>query len=162
MSSKRRLAAVWLGILVSFWMAGCGGSSGGGTTTSKTTPTVMAWPTASAIGYGQTLASSTLTGGTASVSGTFSWTTSTTAPGAGTPSEGVTFTPSDTTDYNAVAGSVGVVVNKATPTVTTWPTASAITYGQTLASSTLSGGSASVGGAFSWTTPTTLPSGGTP
>ena len=47
-----------------------------------------------------------------------------------------------------------MTVNKATPTVSAWPTASAITYGQTLASSTLSGGSASVGGTFTWTTPT--------
>jgi hypothetical protein len=122
---------------------------------------VTAWPTANPITYGQTLASSTLTGGSASVSGTFSWTTATTAPGAGTPSEGVTFTPSDTADYNMVAGSVGVMVNKATPTVSAWPAASAITYGQTLASSTLSGGTASVPGAFSWTTSTTAPATGT-
>ena len=114
-------SAIWLGIVVSFWAAGCGGSSGGGTQQQKTTPTVSAWPTASAITYGQTLASSTLSGGSASVSGTFGWTSSAVAPGAGTPSEGVTFTPADLTDYNTVAGSVGVVVKKATPTVTAWP-----------------------------------------
>ena len=132
-------------------------------TVNKATPTVSAWPTASAITYGQTLASSTLSGGTASVSGAFAWTTSSTAPGAGTPSESVTFTPSDTTDYNTpAAGSVTVTVNKATPTVSVWPTASAITYGQTLASSTLSGGTASVSGAFAWTTPSTAPGAGTP
>jgi hypothetical protein len=133
-----------------------------GVTVNKATPTVSAWPTASAITYGQTLASSTLSGGSASVSGTFSWTTSTTVPGAGSPSESVTFTPTDATDYNTVAGSVSVTVNKATPTVTAWPAASAITYGQTLASSTLSGGTASVGGTFAWTTPTIVPSAGTP
>ena len=98
-------AAILLGILAGFWAAGCGGSSGGGTT-SKTTPTVSAWPTASAITYGSTLSSSTLTGGSASVTGTFAWTTSSTAPGAGTQSEGVTFTPADATDYYTVAGSV--------------------------------------------------------
>ena len=165
MKMMGRRAAIWLGILASFWAAGCGGGSnsgGGGGGTTKTTPTVMAWPTAGAITYGQTLASSVLTGGTASVSGAFAWTTVTTAPGAGSPSEGVTFTPSDTTDYNTVAGSVGVVVSKATPTVSAWPTASAITYGQTLASSTLSGGTTSVAGAFSWTMSTIVPSGGTP
>ncbi|MGB9289402.1 MAG: glycoside hydrolase family 44 protein [Terracidiphilus sp.] len=128
----------------------------------KQTPTISAWPTASPITYGQTLASSTLTGGTASVTGTFAWTTTTTAPGAGSPSESVTFTPNDTTDYNTVAGSVGVTVNKATPTVSAWPTASAITYGQTLASSTLTGGTASVPGSFAWTTSTTAPGAGTP
>ncbi len=126
-------------------------------TVNKAMPTVSAWPTAGAITYGQTLASSTLTGGTASVNGTFAWTTTTIVPGAGTPSESVTFTPADTIDYNTVAGSVGVVVSKATPTVSAWPTASAITVGQTLASSTLSGGIASVSGIFAWTTPTTVP-----
>jgi hypothetical protein len=160
MKTMGRQAAIWLGILASFWAAGCGGSSGGGTT-SKTTPTVTAWPTASSITYGQTLASSTLSGGTASVSGSFSWTTSTTVPGAGTPSESVTFTPADTTDYNTVTGAVGVVVSKATPTVSAWPTASAITYGETLASSMLSGGTGSVPGTFIWTNPETAPATGT-
>src|SRR5580698_2464898 len=163
MMKASRKVSIGLSILLSLTIAACGGSSGGGGNPppSKTTPTVTAWPTANALTYGQTLASSTLTGGTASVSGSFSWTSSTTAPGAGTPSEGVTFTPADTTDYNTVAGSVGVVVNKATPTVTAWPTAGAITFGQTLASSTLAGGSASVPGTFSWTAATTAPSTGT-
>jgi alpha-L-arabinofuranosidase len=164
MMKASRKVSIGLSILLSLTIAACGGSSGGGGNPppSKTTPTVSAWPTASAITYGQTLASSTLSGGTASVTGSFSWTTSTTAPGAGSPSEGVTFTPTDTTDYNTVAGSVGVTVNKATPTVSAWPTASAITFLQTLASSTLSGGTASVPGAFAWTTSTTSPSAGAP
>ena len=136
------------------------------TVNSKTTPTITTLPTASAITYGQTLASSMLTGGTASVAGTFAWTTPTTAPGAGTPSESVTFTPTDTTDYNTVTGTVTVTVSKATPTVTTLPTASAISVGQTLAASTLTGGTATSGGTpvpgtFAWTTPTTVPPVGT-
>jgi len=130
-------------------------------TVSKATPTISAWPNASAITYGQTLASSTLSGGTALVAGTFAWTTSSTAPTAGTASHGVTFTPSDTTDYNAVSGSVNVTVNKATPTASGWPTGSSITYGQTLASSTLSGGTASVAGNFAWTTSSMVPTAGT-
>ena len=201
-----------------------------------TSPTISAWPTASAITYGQSLASSTLTGGTASVAGSFNWTAPNLYPGAGSHSEGVTFTPSNTTEYSTVAGSVSVTVNKAaltvtasnaavsygaaipsitpaysgfvngdtasslttapsctttytttsipgsypsscsgaidanyaisyvagavtvnkaTPTVSAWPTASAITYGQTLASSTLTGGTASVAGSFSWAAPST-------
>jgi hypothetical protein len=70
-------------------------------------------------------------------------------------------------DY-AISYTAGLVtVSKATPTVTTWPTASAITTGQTLASSTLTpstataGGAASVNGTFAWTTPSTTPSQGT-
>ena len=127
------------------------------------TPTVTTWPTASAIIYGQTLASSTLTGGAASVSGSFAFTTPSTLPTAGTQSESVTFVPTDTTDYSQVTNSVSVLVFKATPTVT-WPTASAIILGQTLASSTLTGGSAisaitnaTVPGSFAFTNPTTVP-----
>jgi hypothetical protein len=86
-------------------------------TVNKATPTVSAWPTASAINLGQTLASSTLSGGTASVSGTFAWTTPSTSPGAGTPSESVTFTPADTADYTTVTGSVNVTVNNPTPVI---------------------------------------------
>ena len=130
-------------------------------TTAQATPSVTTWPTASSIIYGQTLASSTLSGGVASVDGSFSWTTSSTAPSAGTSSQSVTFTPSDTTDYNTVAGTVSVTTNKATPTISSWPTASSITYGQTLASSTLSGGSGSVSGSFAWTTSSMAPSAGT-
>jgi RHS repeat-associated protein len=96
-------------------------------TVNKATPTVTAWPMASSINYGQTLASSTLSGGTASVAGSFSFTTPSTAPGAGAASQSVTFTPSDTTDYNTVIGSVSVTVNKATPVIT-WPTPALITY----------------------------------
>ncbi len=78
----------------------------------------------------------------------------------------MTFTPTDTTDYNTVAGTVTVTVSKVTPTVTAWPTASAIAPGKTLASSTLAGGTASyngttVPGTFAWTTPATIPAAGT-
>ena len=132
------------------------------TVNNKTTPTVTVWPTASAITYGQTLASSTLTGGTASVAGTFAWTTPTTAPTTGADAESVTFTPTDTTDYNPAVGSVTVTVSKATPTVTTLPTAGALAVGQALSASTLTGGAASAGGTavpgtFAWTTPATVP-----
>jgi hypothetical protein len=87
---------------------------------SKATPTVSAsaWPTASAITYGQTLASSTLSGGTGSVPGSFAFTTPATAPGVGTAAQSVTFTPTDSTDYSSVTGTVSVTVNKATATVT--------------------------------------------
>ena len=102
-------------------------------TVNQAVPTISAWPTASAITYGQTLASSTLTGGTASVPGTFAWTTPTTVPGAGTPSESVTFRPSDNIDYSVPpAGSVTLSVGKATPAVTVSPSASSITTAQTL------------------------------
>ena len=94
---------------------------------------MTAWPTASAITSGQTLASSTLTGGTATYNGV-PWPARSPGPRRrqfpplGTDSESVTFTPTDTTDYNTVTVTVTVTVNnKTTPTVTAWPTASAIT-----------------------------------
>jgi hypothetical protein len=134
----------------------------GSVTVNKATPTVSTWPTGSTITYGQSLASSSLSGGSASVDGSFSWNSSGTVPGAGTSSQGVTFTPADTTDYNTPApGTASVTVAKATPAVTTWPTATGIIYGQTLASSTLSGGSGSIGGTFAWTAPSTAPGVGT-
>jgi hypothetical protein len=99
-------------------------------TVTEATPTVSAWPTASAIAYGQTLASSTLTGGTASVPGTFAWTAPTTAPGIGTSSESVTFTPTDTTDYNSVAGQVSVTVSLSATSTTISSSPKPSTVGQ--------------------------------
>ena len=115
----------------------------------------------SGITYGQTLASSTLSGGAASVPGTFACTTPSTAPNAGTSAQSVTFTPTDTVHYSTATTTVNVTVAKATPTITTKPTASGITYGQKLSASTLSGGVASVAGAFTWSSPTTAPDVGT-
>jgi hypothetical protein len=125
------------------------------------TPTISAAPSASSIIYGQTLASSTLSGGTASVPGTFAFTTPSTAPGVGTAAQGVTFTPTDPTNYTSMTTTVNVTVVKATPAITVAPTASGITYGQTLAASTLSGGTASTAGTFTFTTVSTAPNAGT-
>jgi hypothetical protein len=128
---------------------------------SKTAATISVWPAASSITFGQTLASSTLSGGASLVSGAFAFTAPGTAPTAGTASHGVTFTPADSTDYTATTGAASVIVNKATPTVPVWPTASSIAYGQTVAASSLTGGTASVSGTFAWTTFTATPPVGT-
>jgi hypothetical protein len=128
---------------------------------SKATPTVTTVPSASSITFGQTLASSTLSSGVGSVAGSFTFTTPSTAPNAGTAAQGFTFTPTNSANYNNAAGTVNVTVAKANPTVTTPPTASSITFGQTLASSTLSGGVGSVAGSFTFTTPSTAPNAGT-
>jgi hypothetical protein len=83
-------------------------------------PFVSAWPTASPITYGQTLADSSLSGGTTgilafttSVSGTFAFTTPALAPPAGTAMQSVTFFPIDTTNYNTLTGSASLTVNPA-------------------------------------------------
>jgi len=87
-------------------------------TVSKATPDVITWPTPLDLTFGQTLAASTLGGGMATVAGAFAFTTPSTVPAAGTSSQGVTFTPTDTNSYNSVAGSVSVTVNKASQTMT--------------------------------------------
>jgi hypothetical protein len=92
-------------------------------TVNKQTPVLKA-PVASAITYGQTLASSSLSGGAAtnsannaSVAGSFAFTAPATAPGAGTANQSVTFTPSDTTNYNSATVNVNVTVYQASPTL---------------------------------------------
>jgi len=126
--------------------------------TSKTIPSVTAWPTASDITYGQTLGNSNLTGGAASVPGTFAFSSPTTVPNAGTNQAfAATFTPADTSTYSTVTGTISINVSKATPTVTKWPTASDIAAGQTLGSSSLTGGTASVAGTFAFSSPNTVP-----
>ncbi|WP_243373251.1 MBG domain-containing protein [Geotalea sp. SG265] len=84
----------------------------------KQTPTINSWPTASAITYGQALSSSTLTGGSASVPGTFAWINPTTVPAVGAPAQAVRFTPTDTTNYNTVDGTVAITVNPKPLTIT--------------------------------------------
>ncbi len=86
------------------------GTAGGTLVISKATPTVITPPTASAIITGQTLASSTLSGGAASVPGTFTFTTPSTAPALGTASQAVTFNPTDTANYNTANTTASVTV----------------------------------------------------
>jgi hypothetical protein len=114
--------------------AGLSGATSGifNITVAKSTPTVSAWPSASALTYGQTLVSSMLTGGAASVPGAFTWTAPATAPPLGTSVQGVTFTPTDTIDYNSVTGSVELTVAPA-PTIA-YVSASSTNCNQTNAS----------------------------
>ena len=125
----------------------------------QATPTIT-WATPSGIGYGVALTATQLNA-TASVAGTFAYSPAAGAvPAAGTQTLSVTFTPTDATNYTSANSSVSLDVGKVTPTITTAPTASAISYGQTLAASSLSGGAASVSGSFAFTTPTTAPGAG--
>ena len=71
-------------------------------------------PTASAISYRQTLASSILSGGLATPpGGSFAFTSPSTVPSVGTASYGVTYTPPDTTDYANASTTVSVTMNPA-------------------------------------------------
>jgi hypothetical protein len=132
------------------------------------TATVSVAPTASSITYGSPLSSSILSGGSAVVTGgstpvpgRFTWNSPNNVPDVGGAAQNVTFTPSNG-NYATVSLTVSVPVIAATPTVTGWPTASSISVGQTLGSSILSGGTASLaGGNFAWTSSSTHPPAGT-
>ncbi|WP_282125804.1 alpha-amylase family glycosyl hydrolase [Marinifilum flexuosum] len=130
-------------------------------TVNKATPTVSTWPTASTITYGQTLSESILTGGTANVDGSFAFANPSATPDAGTQAVEIIFTPTDDSNYNTVSGNINITVDKADATVSAWPTAGAITYGQALSESTLTGGTANVDGSFAFANPSSTPDAGT-
>jgi len=88
-------------------------------TIAKATPTVSVAPTASAVTVGALLSSSTLSGGTASVAGTFAWTTSSTVVNA-TASYPVTFTPTDGANYNTASSTASVTANPVGTTFGSW------------------------------------------
>jgi len=85
--------------------------SAGTLTMAKAPPAITAWPTSSSIYEGQSLSASVLTGGTASVPGTFSFVGPSVTPNIGTSDHAIRFTPSDTVNYNTVDGTVSVTVN---------------------------------------------------
>ena len=117
---------------------------------SKTTPTIT-WGTPAAITYGTALSAAQL-GATASVAGTFSYSPSLgTVLNAGTQVLTVSFTPTDTTDYNNASASVTMTVNKATPVIT-WNTPAAVTVGTALGAAQLDA-TASVAGTFVYSPP---------
>ena len=91
-------------------------ASTGLTITNQTVPTISTWPSATSITYGENLASSTIhSDGSASVPGTFTFTTlSTTPTGAGSYAASGTFTPSNPALYSTVVvpGAVILTVNQ--------------------------------------------------
>jgi hypothetical protein len=118
----------------------------------KATP-VISWSDPADIGYGTPL-SATQLDATADVAGTFTY-----APPAGTilnaganQTLSVDFTPSDTTNYNAVNGTtVQIDVFRATP-VLTWSDPADITYGTPLSGTQLNA-TADVAGTFTYVPP---------
>jgi hypothetical protein len=139
-----------------------GGGGGGGTGMSTRggdggSGIVIVRYKAKILTYGQTTGEATFSGATASVSGSFAFTSPSTKPVVGSSNQSVIFTPIDTDNYEPVTTSVGVFVVQATPAILTPPTSSTIVYGQTLSSSGLNGGEASVQGTFTWTSPSTVP-----
>jgi hypothetical protein len=92
----------------------------GSLTVSPAPTTITTPPTATAITYGQTLASSTLSGGAASVPGDFAFTAPSTAPPVGTAQHSVTFTPADADNYQTATTSVSVTVGPARTPFEAW------------------------------------------
>ena len=87
-------------------------------TISAVQPTVSAWPTATAITYGQTIGESHLEGGEAEVEGYFDWNTElnqTLVPG--TYNLAVRFIPTNANYYAPVDGKVSVTINKSAQSI---------------------------------------------
>ena len=93
-------------------------------TVNPQTPVIASLPAADSLVYGQALSASALTGGSvtnaagSAIPGTFAYTTPSSKPAAGTPSEDVTFIPSDKNNYNNVSLSVSVPVSQANLSIT--------------------------------------------
>ena len=142
-------------------------------TVNKATPNVTGVPTVADRVYNPSvvLADSDLTGGTVkgvdgnSLAGSWSWQSTNVVPVVNNSGYIAVFTPTDSTNYETVTRTITVNVTKATPYVATKPTASALTYGQTLNQSVLSNGvihysetdSTVVAGSFAWETGTVKP-----
>jgi PKD repeat protein len=82
-----------------------------------TVPTVSAWPSASDLEFGQTLADSALNGGEANTPGSFSFANPSIIPEAGSSDQTVVFTPDDGFVYETVSNVVSVTVNPAAAAV---------------------------------------------
>ena len=92
------------------------------------------------------------------VEGILSWSNPDEIPAAGTTQAGWVFKPTDSTNYAELTGKAAITVAKATPVIAEKSTATALTYGQKLSDSTLTGGKATyktvdgteVAGTFAW------------
>ncbi len=103
----------------------------------KATPTIT-WATPASIVYGTALSSTQLNASSGGVAGTFSY-----SPIAGTILNvgaaqilSVTFTPTDTANYNSAVGSTTITVTKATPVIT-WANPADIVVGTALSTTQL-------------------------
>ena len=92
------------------------------------------------------------------IEGILSWSNPDEIPAAGTTQAGWVFRPADSRHYAELTGTAAITVAKATPVIAEKPTAGALTYGQKLSDSTLTGGKAAyqtadgteITGTFAW------------
>lgn len=95
-------------------------------------PTILTYPTASPIDYGQLLGESELTGGEANVAGSFAWVDPDAELEAGECHQNVLFTPDDQVSYKPVEIPVVVVVKPIAQTITWELNTSEVRQGQSL------------------------------
>ena len=122
---------------------------------------VITWATPTAITYGTALSATQLNASTG-IAGAFVYT-----PAAGTTLNtganqtlSVTFTPTNTTDYNNATQTVQITVSKAQPAIT-WATPAAITYGTALSATQLNASAGEIAGTLVYTPAAgTVPSAG--
>ncbi len=116
-------------------------------------------PMSNYVSAGGSAAGSDWTGGSAvwtvgdnevTVDGSWSWENPDIVPTVDNEGYVAVFTPTDHVNYKPTTAVVTLSLGKATPEITEKPTAAAITYGQTLAESRLSGGAGNVAGTFAW------------
>jgi len=133
-------------------------------TVNKATPEVMAVPTVTDRIYNPSVAliDNDITGGTVqgvdgnSLAGTWNWQTSGVVPVVNNSGYVAVFTPDDSVNYETVTRTITVNVAKATPYIAS-AQSTAITYGESLSASTVSGGAqysesdnTKVDGSFAW------------
>ena len=135
-------------------------------TVARATPAVVTVPAVAERVYNPAvaLADSDMTGGSVTgadgneLAGTWSFTGTIIIPTVNNKGYQAVFTPDDTNNYSTVTRTITVKVTKATPVIAEKPTAGALTYGQNLSDSTLTGGKAvyqtadgtEITGAFAW------------
>ena len=135
-------------------------------TVARATPAVVTVPTVAEREYNPAvaLADSDMTGGSVTgadgneLAGTWSFTGKNIIPTVNNKGYQAVFTPDDANNYSTVTRTITVKVTKATLVIAEKPTAGALTYGQKLSDSTLTGGKAAyqtadgteITGAFAW------------
>ena len=135
-------------------------------TVAKATPIVVTVPTVAEREYNPdaALTGPDMTGGSVTgadgneIAGIWSFTGTNIIPTVNNKGYQAVFTPDDADNYNTVTKTITVKVTKATPVIAEKPTAGALTYGQKLSDSTLTGGKAAyqtadgteITGAFAW------------
>lgn len=132
----------------------------------KADPVISELPVADPISYDphKILNEASISGGAVigvsgeNITGTWSWADDSTVPVVDVTDYDVVFTPDDQKHYNSIRGTIQVNVLTANVNIADLPTASAITYGDSLAKSVLYGGTAyfdginkvEIFGTFAW------------